>query len=462
MTFRHVCAVASTLGVVVGIGLATGACGKELPAEGHVVLYVDTDAPIVAGDAARGAEAAPAIFDRLRVELFSPGSDEPCSSCVRDFDALTELFTGGGASVTVRGNVDRARVRLYRSADVLDGDVAADTTIESVVRMPRPTTDGAVELTVALDTDRVGLKSGALDAPGEPTSGRPARSRAGTWAPAQRVPCSGVPGPGEVCIPGGAYVMGRRALAPPDPAGLVGKRQRVVVVSPFFLDAREVTVGALRSWITATKAAPASVVTPWSGSTDRNDFESYCTYGRPEGDGIAVSCIGRAAALAFCRARGATLPTEAQFEYAAGALESRRHVWGDDPPRCADAVWGRDVSVKQCVGPPREGALGENEAPRERDHLDLPTGTVFDLAGNLSEITLDVPARDDEPCWSTPTSNVFVDPVCTTPSRDPALRTLMTARGGSWFSPGIGVQAAYRFAAEVSGLTGFRCARPDG
>jgi len=85
------------------------------------------------------------------------------------------------------------------------------------------------------------------------------------------------------------------------------------------------------------------------------------------------------------------------------------------------------------------------------------TGTVFDLAGNVAEYTLDKWNLETGPCWARP--GVYVNPVCDDPST-----TERTNRGGEWASEDSFLLAAVRDwtrDGSVSAEVGFRCARPS-
>ncbi len=455
------------------LGLALCACSDPLP-EGHIVFHVDTDATLPSKPGPLDPMHTPALFDRMRIDFFSPGSDDVCTTCSHDFNVDQDVFSRG-AWVTVRGNVDRARVRLYRSVDEAAGVIFPLTTIEVVVRVPHPPSEGAIHTIVDLDTDRVGFPSGTLKDPDLAVVGTPGASRVGTWQPGLRTPCKGAPRPGEVCIPGGAFFMGN-ALADPS-TDFYAITPRLVVLSPFFLDAREATQGAVAEWITRTKKDPTHLVVAWTPPDPNNPSapNTYCTYGRSDPN-LPVNCISKDAAREYCRSQGKMLPTDAQFEYAAGGLMSNPYVWGTDPPACGDLVWGlfpfNDSSFVQCNSPtPVTGPIAWSTAPnvRNRDVLALPTGKVYDLMGNLSEYVLDAGNLESDACWASPGTRVVNNPTCTLPSADPNVAMYTMFRGGSWEdSQPANLRASYRQATDPrlmpespSTYIGFRCARPS-
>jgi len=463
------------------LALSGAACergsGALLPPPGHVVVFVDTDAPVPRRlGAPPDVDAPPALFDTLRIDAYASGETEPCASCSREFDVDEDLFQGG-ASFTVEsvGHADaaRVRVRLYRSASIVENDLDPDSTVDVVAALPAAPAEGARDVTVFLSTDSVGRPVGTIDAPVDPARGRPHGSRVGSWAGAERRDCAAPPGPNEVCVPGGAFWMGHPLAVSADP-DYAGDRQRLVVLAPFYLDTMEVDVAELRS--SGLGASSADVVA-YNPTPSTQDDSNWCTFTKTSGgrDLLPVNCIRWSAARAYCQTmRGGDLPTIAELEYASGALVSNAYVWGKDAPSCDDAVWGRagigffstlsgDCRTDDVGGPvprPSMAPDGWSGPPRARDHLVLPTGDVFDLAGNVSEWALDRHARQDEPCWFTPDSNVFVDPVCDIQG---ALGDQRSVFGGTWSEPGAFLRAALRNHATPethTSVLGFRCARP--
>jgi formylglycine-generating enzyme len=470
-----------TSAALLAVFAVLGGCVEDLPPVGHVVVYLDTDAPLPSPPGATTVRGAPApLFDRVRVELFAPGAAAPCGGCVREFD-LDEAMVRDGASLTVvaadgAGTAPRARLRLFRGTP-LGPDPAPESTVELVIQLPEIGPDGGVAVTAFLPTDAVGVPIGTLDAPAPATRGWSGSGHAGEWKPARRVPCVGEAQPGEVCIPGGAYWMGdRRLVGLPDT--WAANVERLVVVSPFWMDAAEITVREFRDAMTTEfEDTGTRGAVPWTGhygTSNDDEISDFCTYtAAPEEahDRLPVNCVWPGAAEAYCAKRGARLPTEAEIELVSGDFASRIHPWGADEPSCDDAVWGRSNvlpsspdSVSPCAAPGEVvlpvALFDAAGMPRpSRDRVELENGTVFDLAGNLSELTSDRFNEPWEACWNRPGSQVLVDPVCTTPGEEG--EGARAVRGGFWFGPSYLTRAAVRFAQqEAPGIqTGLRCVR---
>ena len=178
--------------------LALAACSSEpkvvVPAQ--VLVYFDTDAPIPIKGGAAGQ--TPPLFDRLRIDVFPPGSSSPCDGCSNDFELDTELFRQRQVSIGLAPPVGvsgyRVRARLFKAAFAdPTGIPNADSSVEVTFALP-PAQDGVVlERTVALATNDVGRPVGALSAPSEPLRGRPQKSLVGTWDGARRIDCGAAP-----------------------------------------------------------------------------------------------------------------------------------------------------------------------------------------------------------------------------------------------------------------------------
>jgi serine/threonine-protein kinase len=87
-----------------------------------------------------------------------------------------------------------------------------------------------------------------------------------------------------------------------------------------------------------------------------------------------VNCVTQAEAEAYCAFRGRRLPTEAEWEAAAGGPAHTRHPWGGEAPDCGRTAMRCDV----------EGAGTVPVARRARDRS--PFGAA-DMGGNVREWT---------------------------------------------------------------------------
>ncbi len=441
---------------------------KVEPAEGHVLLLVDTDAPLPRARAPGPLDPAP-LFDRLRIQVYAPGATVPCEGCTNEFSIDEDLLRRGAASVGIAPLPEtsgyRARVRMFsRRLTGEDGEPDPDAVLETVVALPVVGATGKIEASVVLHTDDVGTKVGSLEEPIEPTLGAASSSAVGTWPLAARVACAEDPPPGMVCVPGGAYWMGDRRKPWAVLPGHDVTRPRLVVLSPFFMDAHEVTAGEFRA---QGKGIPAYA---YPGGTTGATLLDYCTYapslvGRDE---MPMNCLLWSGASAYCRRRGADLPTEAQTEYVAGGLQNLAFPWGEDVPACEDAVFSRlgyglfANSTTTCRPAEPYGGPVEVGTSR-RDRLALPTGTIVDIAGNVAEFQRDRWHRKDEPCWVKP--GVYQDPVCGNAQPLSVDGDRRTVRGGNWLVTGGQLERTNRASAQTpiyaSPEVGFRCVKPS-
>ena len=461
------------------------ACGGHasstaLPA-GQVVLYVDTDAPLPSAEQA-GTQDPPALFDQLLIDIYAPGSTEPCEGCSRLFEVDSEQVRARAVSfgvLTPPGVTGyAARVRLFRARNASGGDPPAFSTLEVVAALPKVSSEGIVEAAVVLHVDDLGVPRGSLAQPIQASLGKPQHSLVGTWPGAQRVPCSAPPRDGEACVPGGAFWMGNAAgVVAPD--GSFDPGVRLVVLDPFYMALHETTVAELRRSGNAVSSA-GSALDPVGGSLgiavdaqpyDFTDPRFFCDYtfepakGDLSQEDKAVNCVSWDVARTYCASLSADLPTEAQYEYAAGALRSRAYPWGDDLEgiSCDSAVCDRGnlgaFFVSDLWGACRTlGTYGGPAAPGSgaRDLVPLEGGAVADLAGNLNEWSLDNWNRLSEPCMQQP---LLHNPLCLAQSTDGDMRTV---KGGGWFQPPFPV--SIRAGADPTlrrAQTGFRCARSN-
>jgi formylglycine-generating enzyme required for sulfatase activity len=277
---------------------------------------------------------------------------------------------------------------------------------------------------------------------------------------------------GEIFIPGGTFTMGStrseiaaafawcRRLPVENCAREIYEReqpQHLVTVSPFYLDVTEVTNARFAAFLNEqhdltieqgrlVRAAGVLLVDLFPGYGYGGLVFAEGRYAPRQGYAERpASLLTWEAARRYCASRGARLPTEAEWEFAARGPEGRRFPWGDQDPTCEGVVFGRkrsDQCAAQDSGPQPVGS-----APQDR----TPLG-VLDLGGNVAEWVADgFSERYPNP------SGPLIDPLA--PRTTPGLRVV---RGGAWHRLAESTRAAGRSRREeerVTGDIGFRCAR---
>lgn len=264
--------------------------------------------------------------------------------------------------------------------------------------------------------------------------------------------------PDMVHIPAGEFRMGT-------PLGTDGfddeGPQRLVWISAFRLDRYEVTNEAYARFVHETghripeNASPASTL--W---TDWASIQAIATH--------PVVNVSWQDAEAFCRWRGARLPTEAEWEKAARGTDGRTYPWGRDwdrtkansasywAERTVDFTSGADWAAFWMQG---EGAAIAKAKGVRGEVLTMPVGSfpdgvspygIHDLAGNAAEWVAD---------WHDP--NYYRAAPMTDPEGPPR-GAVKAMRGGSWLKPYKSLRSTDRdwglMDSRPSG-TGFRCAQ---
>src|SRR5262245_28426907 len=126
------------------------ACQSERPALGHVVVFLDTDAPLPRASAPPPPIDQPQpLFDRIGLEVFPPGASQPCTNCLQEFD-LSEEQVRAGISFVVRvdsaTSIARVRARMYRFLAGVDLPPAPEAIVEVVAELPTQPEEGATEV----------------------------------------------------------------------------------------------------------------------------------------------------------------------------------------------------------------------------------------------------------------------------------------------------------------------------
>jgi formylglycine-generating enzyme required for sulfatase activity len=426
------------------IALMVAGCGPS-----QLLLYVDTDAVVPpASTDGPDPRRPPPLFDQLRIEILRGGM-LAADDAQRDFAIDAGMFRDGRVSIGVApgGAADLvARVRMFRGDRVVGGRPPVGSALDTSVHLPAVDGPGEVRVSVILHTDDVGAPIGA-DTPIDPTPGAPNGSLVGSWPDAARVDCVGTADANEVCVPGGAFWLGQPDLTTPFQPMPVD--ERLVVVSPFFLDLGEVTVGHYRAHVNM-------LTTPYNPTT--HEMAPECTATTTPGtyEDLPLNCASKETADDFCRVLGKVLPSEAQYEFvASGRGLEWIFPWGGDAASCDDAVFARGdaATASNCGSKPSGPAM----LPPGHGRLDrVPLGgvTIVDLAGNVDEIMRD--GWSDTAGGTDP--GVLHDPLV--PSGTDADNRVI--RGGTWVGTGLQLAAAWRQPLQsdhLSVATGFRCAR---
>jgi formylglycine-generating enzyme required for sulfatase activity len=299
------------------------------------------------------------------------------------------------------------------------------------------------------------------------TGGTGGPSRAGTWAREAPRACPRTPRAGsiasdgtplddeEVCVPGGAVVLGSRTW---NGVGRDTIPQQVAVVAPFLMDKYELTVARFRQALRDGFAPRAEEGLRNDGALFGPADVGGCTFSGDErgpAPGVdreryPMTCIGWENARALCRFLGGDLPTSAEWELAAraaGRAVESDYPWGDAPPAsCDDAVFSCPGS-----GRPR-GPRPVGELPAAARDV-TPLGIVG-MGGNVSEWTLDSGRPYADACWW----QRALDGVgCDEPEAPQRMQ-----RGGNWSEPALGLLSAVFTPQAVSygtGIFGLRCVR---
>lgn len=361
--------------------LSALACSPRPIAPPELLVVVETDAPLPAQGAADGSIA---LFDRLRVAVYTGDAAAPCEGCVREFvlDEGSPPSLSVGVAATSDAAVAKVTLFALRNA-TRDGEPDPGSSLTAWIRLPRLADGDVRALYVPLRVGELGAPRGDRSAPTEAASS-PTDPPLVRWPDARRVACTATAAADEVCVPGGIVWMGN-ARRTPGPAG--GLLARLVKISPFILDRHEVTVRAYRASGLALAGGLDPDISP----------ANLCTYAAGPGptDDHPVNCIEWSSARAFCKAQGKDLPTEAQLEYVEGGMRGARYPWGDTDPRCGELAFGQSADASGGCGLLRgTTAVGASQ----RDAVAVAGGALSDLAGNVSEWARDAWHGEDDAC----------------------------------------------------------------
>jgi len=249
-------------------------------------------------------------------------------------------------------------------------------------------------------------------------------------------------GEGEVYVPAtgpGGFEMGR------GPRGAQDQKHVVVLSRPFCMDATEVTVAAYKRCVAA-----GTCTIPQLNDQNSNYREEFHRDDHP------INMVNFGQAKHYCESQGKALPTEAQFEWAAGHGDGRKYPWGEAEPSCelADFTPGGSPKTDPAGDVGCHGGGTSKVKAHPAGRTSWPNGDIFDLGGNLWEWTND--------CYLPYPSEKVVDPSPQTHPNIPGDCYVRALRGGGWNRSKEALKVAWRAGSKktyrVPGL-GFRCVR---
>ena len=215
-------------------------------------------------------------------------------------------------------------------------------------------------------------------------------------------------------------------------------RHQVVLTKPFCMDATEVTVKAYRECVEAGECEAPRQWGMWINYPKLGDHP--------------VNKVHWNHAKTYCEFRGQSLPTEAQWEWAARGGGDNKWAWGDEEPTCEHADFTPGILES---GSSDDGCHGGGTSPvgaHPKGDRKTPHGTLHDLSGNVWEWCLD----DYLPYPSEPQTD---------PAPLEAANNAHVVRGGGWNRSAKGIRVDFRGGSpvdyQVPGL-GFRCVRNPG
>jgi serine/threonine-protein kinase len=261
---------------------------------------------------------------------------------------------------------------------------------------------------------------------------------------------------GMLPIPGGKFFMGSDDELPNE------KPAHNVALSPYCIDAHEVTTEDYRTCTERGECKRAGTTNDWASISkeERKAFDPLCNIREPMARAKhPINCVDWEMASQYCRSRGARLPTEAEWEFAARSPDGRKYPWGDEEPtakhlnacgkECVE--WGKRNHVEEEAmfladdGWATTAPVGSFPAGRSRYGVD-------DIVGNVWEWVSDY--------YAPYTPEMQTDPKGASSGKERVIR------GGAWngaYAAWVRPTFRYRDVPDKRSYgIGFRCAAMQG
>ncbi len=227
-----------------------------------------------------------------------------------------------------------------------------------------------------------------------------------------------------VLIPAGEFIMGSH-----EGAGQADERPaHKVYLDAYYFDRYEVTGKDFENYLSANPDQHPTITGWWDRKV------------RPDMADRPVIGLTWNRCLNYCVWRGKRLPTEAEWERAAGGLNKRVHPWGNEPPTQKRANFGRCCFIMKGEILQKSGAYEEGKTP----------DGIYDMGGNIAEWVYDW--YDKNFYQSSPYNN----------PKGPEHGKYHTIRGGAWNSVSDYMMSSNRYghddAKDFYGI-GCRCAQ---
>lgn len=246
-------------------------------------------------------------------------------------------------------------------------------------------------------------------------------------------------GASMVFVSGGVFQMGSSDEEADDDMQPVHR----VSLDPYFIDLTEVTNAQYATCVDDGICTPPQ-------SPNATYHPAY--YGDENYDDYPVIFVNWNQAQQFCEWRGGRLPTEAEWEFAAGfriaAAEKTKYPWGNAMPEAVANFC--DVNCSRDLRDPNYNDEFNDTAPVTSFEEGRSPFGLYNMGGNVMEWVFD---------WYD--NDYYAESAEINPS-GPAQGTARVLRGGSWYNTQQSLEVARRgsYVPEVARATlGFRCAR---